>query len=96
MVWDWSTELAWLTVAPEFLSSVVRLPSYTLTPLPTELPDALTTLTPLAPFSALPERVTLLVSVAVTEELFAAIEPAELPVSVWPAVTLSIWVSLIG
>jgi hypothetical protein len=59
------------------LSSVVRLPSYTLTPLATELPEALTTLTPLAPFSALPARVTLLLSVVVTDELLAATDPAE-------------------
>jgi hypothetical protein len=67
-----------------------------LTPLATELPEALTTLTPLAPFSALPERLTLLLSDVVTEELFAAMAP-ELPEgSVWPAVTLSIWLSLMA
>jgi len=65
--------------------------------LATELPEALTTLTPLAPFSALPDRLTLLLSVVVTDELFAAIAP-ELPeeVSVWPAVTWSIWLSLMA
>lgn len=67
-----------------------------MTPLATELPEALTTLTPLAPFSALPERLTLLLSVVVTDELFAAIDPAEPLVSVWPAVTLSIWLSLMA
>jgi hypothetical protein len=44
--------------------------------LPTELPDALTTLTPFAPFNALPARLTLLLSVVVTLELFAATAPA--------------------
>jgi hypothetical protein len=68
-----------------------------LTPLPTELPEALTTLTPLAPFSALPERLTLLLSVLVTDELFAAIAPVlPLEISAWPAVTLSIWLSLMA
>jgi hypothetical protein len=61
-----------------------------LTPLATELPEALTTLMPLAPFNALPERLTLLLSVVVTVELFAAIAPVLPEVSVWPAVTLSI------
>jgi hypothetical protein len=79
-----------VTVAPEFEPFVVRLPSYTLTPLATELPEALTMLTPLAPFSALPERVTLLLSLVVTVDLFAATAPALPPVSVCPAVTLSI------
>jgi hypothetical protein len=65
-----------------------------LTPLPTELPEALTTLTPFAPFNALPESVTLLLSVVVTEELLAATAPVLPPVSVWPAVTLSICESL--
>src|SRR6185437_653244 len=65
-----------------------------LTPLATELPEALTTLTPFAPFRALPERLTLLLSVVVTVELFAAMDPAEPLGSVWPAVTLSIWLSL--
>lgn len=61
-----------------------------LTPLATELPEALTTLTPFAPFNALPERATLLLSVVVTDEPFAAIAPAGLETSTWPAVTLSI------
>jgi len=64
--------------------------------LATELPEALTTLTPFAPFRALPERVTLLLSVVVTEEPFAAIAPAGLETSTWPAVTLSIWLSVMG
>jgi hypothetical protein len=67
-----------------------------LTPLATELPEALTTLTPLAPLSALPERLTLLLSVVVTVELLAAMEPALPAPSVWPAVTLSIWLSLMA
>jgi hypothetical protein len=64
--------------------------------LATELPEALTTLTPFAPFRALPERATLLLSVVVTDEPFAAIAPAGLETSTWPAVTLSIWLSVMG
>jgi hypothetical protein len=68
-----------------------------LTPLATELPDELTTLTPLAPFWALPERLTLLLSVEVTLELLAAIAPVlPLETAIWPAVTLSIWLSLMA
>jgi len=54
-------------------------------------------LTPLAPFSALPERLTLLLSVVVTVELLAAMAPVlPLETSTCPAVTLSIWLSLMA
>jgi hypothetical protein len=48
--------------------------------------------TPLAPFSTLPEILTVAVLFSVTVELFAAIADCSSPA----AVTLSIWLSRIG
>jgi len=62
-----------------------------LTPFATELCDALTTLTPLAPISDVPARDAEAALTVVT------VEPlAEMEVSVWPAVTLPIWLSVIA
>jgi hypothetical protein len=90
-------EFPWLTVAPLLLLTVVKLPSYTFTPLATELLDELTTSTPLEPSSAVPLRSTVPVFVDVTDEPLAAMEPpADADGSVAPAVTLSICLSLMA
>jgi|ERR1035441_5425570 hypothetical protein len=90
-------EFPWVTVELLLLLTVARLPSQTLTPSPTELSEALTTLTPFAPSNAVPDRFTLLLSEVVTVELFAAMAPpAGWAVVVAPAVTLSIWLSLMA
>lgn len=54
--------------------------------------EEFTTLTPLAPIRALPERFTVPVLFSVTLELFAAIADCSSPA----AVTLSIWLSRRG
>ena len=71
--------------------------SNTLTPFPTIASEELTMLTPLAPINAVPARLTDPVAEVVTLELFAAIEPPDtVESSLWPAVTLSIWLSRSG
>lgn len=77
------------------LPVVVKLPSYTFTPFATLLSEVLTMFTPLAPESVDPARLTPLVFVVVTVDPFAAIDPP-LEVSVEPAVTLSICLSLMA
>jgi hypothetical protein len=87
MVFSWPT-------APVELVAPVNAPSYTLTPLATELSVALTTLTPLAPSSAVPESDTDELFEVVTEDpVVAMLPPAD---CVAPAVTLSICVSLMA
>jgi hypothetical protein len=89
-------EFPWFTVELLLLLTVDRLPSHTLTPFPTELSVALTTSTPLAPSNAVPARLTEEFDDVVTDELLVAIAPPAGSVMVAPAVTLSIWVSLIA
>ena len=66
-----------------------------LTPSATELCEALTTLMPLAPISAEPDRLTVPELLLVTVDLFAAMDPPVVGL-VAPAVTLSIWASVMG
>jgi hypothetical protein len=86
-----------LTVELLLLLTVDRVPSQTFTPLPTELFEELTTLTPCAPSIAVPDRSTAPLVEVVISELFVAIAPpAGCAVLVAPAVTLSICVSLMA
>jgi hypothetical protein len=87
MVFSWPT-------APVVLVAPVNAPSYTFTPLATELFVASTTLTPFAPSSAVPESdVEELFEVVTVDPVVAMFPPAD---SVAPAVTLSICVSLMA
>jgi hypothetical protein len=87
MVFSWP-------IAPVVLVAPVSAPSYTFTPLATELSVALTTLTPFAPSSAVPEReVVELLDVVTEDPVVAMLPPAD---CVAPAVTLSICVSLMA
>jgi hypothetical protein len=90
---DCITVFAWFT-APVVLVAPVSAPSYTLTPLATELSVALTTLTPFAPSRAVPESdVIELLEVVTDDPVVAMLPPAD---CVAPAVTLSICVSLMA
>jgi hypothetical protein len=80
------------TSVPVVEVSLSSLLSYTLTPSATSESVEFTMLTPEAPMSAVPERVTAPVLFSVTLELLAAIEEFSSPA----AVTLSIWLSTIG
>ena len=62
-----------------------------MTPSATELSELVTMLTPVAPLSELPARLVVFEFVEVTLEPAVAMD-----VSVWPAVKLLIWLSLMG
>jgi hypothetical protein len=87
-----SIMLVWFTFAPSLLPTVVRLPSYTFTPLATRASEEFTILTPLAPISTLPLIFTVAELFSVTVELLAATADCSSPA----AVTLSIWLSRSG
>lgn len=88
----WSIELDCFTSVPVVETSLTALLSYMLAPSPTSASDELTMLTPEAPSSEVPERLTVPVLFSVTVELLAATAEFSSPA----AVTLSIWVSLIA
>lgn len=96
MVLVWSISFPWFTVELLLLLTVDKEPSQTLTPSATELFEALTRLTPLAPSIAVPDRSTDPLVDVVIWELLVAIAPPAGCVTVAPAVTLSICVSLMA
>lgn len=70
----WETVLVWFTLVPVAVESLASLLSYMLTPLATSESVEFTMLTPLAPMSAVPARLTEPVLFSVTLELLAATE----------------------